>query len=111
MIALFDKDGERYVLDDNLILELKFLRYFYNEASDYMGPSDGDIYHYITKHFYGDHKKLPSGYGNLISYRVWPDGTVQEVDEADAYSYKSDDFVTIEAFDEEDALVRAKIDA
>lgn len=111
MITLFDEDGEGYVLDDNLILELKFLRHFYNEASDYMGPSDGDIYHYITKRFYQDHKKLPHGYGNLISYRVWPDGTVQEVDEADAYSHKSDDFITIEALDEEDALFRANINA
>lgn len=38
-----------------------------------------------------------------MRYRVWPDGTVQELSEP-AYSYMSDDFVVVDAEDELDAL-------
>ena len=33
-------------------------------------------------------------------YRVWPDGTLQDVSEGPAYSWMSDDYVIIEADDE-----------
>lgn len=37
-------------------------------------------------------------------FRVWPDDTVQEVDGSEPYSHMSDDFATVTAEDEEDAL-------
>lgn len=40
---------------------------------------------------------------NLVRYRVWPDGTVQEIAEA-PYSWMSDDYETVDAVDEEDAI-------
>lgn len=46
-------------------------------------------------------------HGNgMIEYRVWPDGTVQEASE-EPYTHMSDDYATVWAVDEEDALVRA----
>ena len=48
----------------------------------------------------------------LLRYRVWPDGTVQEADET-PYSWMSDDYQTVEAEDEdedeEDALRKANL--
>lgn len=42
-----------------------------------------------------------------VGFRVWPDGTVQCVDEGDAYAWMSDDYWLIEAADEETALAAA----
>lgn len=41
----------------------------------------------------------------LESYRVWPDGTVQDVMEGAPYSWMSDDYCIVDALDEEAALV------
>ncbi len=111
MLIFEDKHGMQHVINENLITELKFLRKFYDEAHYYMGPSHGDIYSSIAKDFYKIFKELPHGYYELTAYRVWPDGTTQEAEEGPPYSHKSDDFITIEAFDEEDALFRANINA
>lgn len=44
-------------------LELKFLRYFYDVASDAMGPADDDIYYMIKSDFKAVYScALPSGY-------------------------------------------------
>ena len=40
------------------------------------------------------------------SYRVWPDGTVQDVEET-AHSWMSDDWEEVRALSEEDALAKA----
>lgn len=42
--------------------ELKFLRYFYEEASNYMGPADCEIYDEIARNYIGEGNKLPDGY-------------------------------------------------
>lgn len=42
---------------------------------------------------------------NMVRYRVWPDGTVQEVSET-PYSWMSDDYETVDAVDEEDAYAK-----
>ena len=42
---------------------------------------------------------------NMIEYRVWPDGTVQEASEP-PYEWMSDDYATVWATDEEDALAK-----
>lgn len=39
-----------------------------------------------------------------VIYRVWPDGTLQSVEEGAPYSWMSDDFVLISAADEASAL-------
>ena len=39
--------------------ELKFLRYFYNQISGYLGPADDDIYEQIINKYEGD---LPRKY-------------------------------------------------
>lgn len=39
----------------------------------------------------------------LTTYRVWPDGTVQEVSEH-PYSWLSDDYLVVQAVDEENAV-------
>lgn len=43
----------------------------------------------------------------MNSYRVWPDGTVQDT-EAEAYSWMSDDYVIVEASSEEEAILICK---
>ena len=44
----------------------------------------------------------------LENFRVWPDGTVQQVSESEsAYSWMSDDYLIVEAVGEEDALRKA----
>ena len=43
-----------------------------------------------------------------LKYRVWPDGTVQEVHET-PYSWLSYDYQIVEAEDEEDALRKATL--
>lgn len=42
---------------------------------------------------------------NMVRYRVWPDGTVQETTET-PYSWLSDDYEIVEAEDEEDAYAK-----
>ena len=42
----------------------------------------------------------------LPAWRVWPDGTVQPVDDGDPHAWMSDDYMLINATDEEDALAR-----
>jgi len=39
-----------------------------------------------------------------VSYRVWPDGTVQSVEEGAAYTWMSDDYMRVEATSEDGAL-------
>ena len=46
----------------------------------------------------------------LEKFRVWPDGTVQQVSEPESiYSWMSDDYLVAEAVDEEDALRKARL--
>ena len=40
----------------------------------------------------------------MVSYRVWPDGTVQAVEEGAAYTWMSDDYMRVEATSENEAL-------
>lgn len=42
--------------------ELEFLRYFYNEASHYMGPADGDVYYHLKRYYVAKYGPLPKGY-------------------------------------------------
>lgn len=44
----------------------------------------------------------------MTKFRVWPNGTVQEADE-EPYSWLSDDYMIVEAENEEDALVKAGV--
>ena len=44
----------------------------------------------------------------MTKFRVWPNGVVQEADE-EPYSWLSDDYMIVEAEDEEDALVKAGV--
>lgn len=39
----------------------------------------------------------------MFTYRIWPDGTIQESHEA-PYSWMSDDYIYIDADSEEEAL-------
>lgn len=39
-----------------------------------------------------------------VRYRVWPDGTVQSVEEGAAYTWMSDDYMRVEATSEDEAL-------
>ncbi len=39
----------------------------------------------------------------LAQFRVWPDGTVQAVEDSAPYSWMSDDFAVVRAADEADA--------
>ena len=39
-----------------------------------------------------------------VSYRVWPDGTVQSVEEGAAHTWMSDDYMRVEATSEDGAL-------
>ena len=46
----------------------------------------------------------------LEKFRVWPDGTVQQVSEPELiYSWMSDDYQVVEAVDEEHALRKARL--
>lgn len=45
--------------------------------------------------------KTPDTY---TTFRVWPDGTVQAVEDGEPYSWMSDDFMTVKAADEEHAI-------
>lgn len=46
----------------------------------------------------------------LEKFRVWPDGTVQQVSGPESiYSWMSDDYQVVEAVDEEDALRKARL--
>ncbi len=38
-----------------------------------------------------------------IAYRVWPDGTVQATEDGEPYSWMSDDFMEVDAMDEDEA--------
>lgn len=62
MIIAFDEAGVPTEITQDLLLELKFLRYFYNEASFYMGPADCDIYDSLKEHFMTKYGKLPKDY-------------------------------------------------
>jgi hypothetical protein len=42
--------------------EVKFLRYFYDRASDARGPADMDIYDSIKQEFLDSNGYLPVGY-------------------------------------------------
>ena len=42
----------------------------------------------------------------MNKYRVWPDGTVQDFTEA-PYEWMSDDYLVVDAYDEEGALIAA----
>lgn len=45
-------------------VELEFLRYFYVEVGNYLGPADDDIYSDIAEAFEEEHGvDLPAGYG------------------------------------------------
>lgn len=46
-------------------------------------------------------------YYDEIKFRVWPDGTVQAVEDGEPYSHMSDDYQIIWALDEADALAGA----
>ncbi|MCL2874732.1 MAG: hypothetical protein FWF12_00260 [Betaproteobacteria bacterium] len=43
-----------------------------------------------------------------VAYRVWPDGTVQSVDDGSAFDWMSDDYAIINANSEEEAIELAK---
>lgn len=45
---------------------------------------------------------------SVNTYRVWPDGTVQDVEDGVPYSWMSDDYALVQASSEEDAAVSAK---
>ena len=45
----------------------------------------------------------------MVSYRVWPDGTVQATEDGEPYSWMSDDFMVIRAADEDEALLLAGV--
>ena len=42
----------------------------------------------------------------VFTWRVWPDSTVQAVEDGDPHAWMSDDYMLIDAADEEDALAR-----
>ena len=62
MITIYDEAGVGINLTSELIQELNFLRYFYNEVSYYMGPSDMDIYDSIKEDLLEDNGPLPAEY-------------------------------------------------
>lgn len=45
---------------------------------------------------------------DLCKFRVWPDGTVQSVEDA-PYDWMSDDFTIVVAADEEEASVKMNL--
>lgn len=50
-------------------------------------------HHYEDQHFYDE-----------VQFRVWPDGTVQAVEDGPPHSHMSDDFQTVFALCEDDAV-------
>ena len=44
-----------------------------------------------------------AGSDRQSTYRVWPDGTVQDTEEGEPYSWLSDDYMVIHAVDEDEA--------
>lgn len=46
--------------------ELKWLRYFFDNAASGMGPADGDIYDGIAQDFVREGGKLPQAYRYLV---------------------------------------------
>ena len=48
-------------------------------------------------------------YYDEVQFRVWPDGTVQAVDDGDPYSHMSDDFTVVWAVSEDEALQKAHL--
>lgn len=49
-----------------------------------------------------------TGQLDLSKFRVWPDGTVQSVEDA-PYDWMSDDFTIVVAADEEEASVKMNL--
>jgi predicted 2-oxoglutarate/Fe(II)-dependent dioxygenase YbiX len=47
-------------------------------------------------------------YYDQIQFRVWPDGTVQAVEDGEPYAHMSDDYQLVWAMDEDLALSAAK---
>lgn len=41
-------------------------------------------------------------------YRVWPDGTIQCVEDGEAYTWMSDDFIVVRAQCEDEAMIKFK---
>lgn len=39
-------------------------------------------------------------------YRVWPDGTIQCVEDGEAYTWMSDDFIVVRAESEDAAIIK-----
>jgi len=46
-------------------------------------------------------------FDDTVQFRVWPDGTVQAVEDGEPYSHMSDDFQTVFALCEDDAVAMA----
>lgn len=44
-----------------------------------------------------------AGSDGKSTYRVWPDGTVQATEDGEPYSWMSDDFMEVDAMDEDEA--------
>lgn len=42
-----------------------------------------------------------------VQFRVWPDGTVQAVEDGEPYSHMSDDYAVVWAYDEDEARSKA----
>jgi hypothetical protein len=43
----------------------------------------------------------------MDKYRVWPDGTVQAFEDGEPYSWMSDDYAVVDAYNEDDAVAKA----
>jgi len=56
-------------------------------------------------HTYED--QMLSGIDDRVQFRVWPDGTVQCVEDGPPHSHLSDDYQTVLAMDEDEALTLA----
>lgn len=108
MLVATDKHGLQVEINEETLLELKFLRFIYDNVQDYLGPSDWDIYQSLKESFLETYYELPRKYYDPISFRIWPDGTIQEVDQDPPYNFMSDDFILIEAFSETDAYRKWK---
>lgn len=52
-------------MTENQELELEFLRFFYANVDNALGPASDDIYDYLKQDFLRENpgKRLPSGYG------------------------------------------------
>lgn len=44
----------------------------------------------------------------LCQFRVWPDGTAQNMEDGEAHPWHSKDYMIVAAHDEEDALARVE---